>query len=70
MKITMIGSGNVATHMGAALKNAGHRIIQVYSPNMQHAALLAYHIGALAISDLNKIDGDTDLFIMIVWEQI
>lgn len=66
MRITLIGSGNVATHLGAALKNAGHRIVQVYSRNGHNAALLAYHIGAEAINDLNSISTDTDIFIISV----
>jgi len=66
MRITLIGSGNVATHLGAAFKNAGHRIVQVYSRSTQNAALLAYHIGAEAIDDLNNIDASTDIFIVSV----
>src|ERR1700761_8815409 len=66
MRITIIGSGNVATHLAAAFKNAGHRIIQVYSPDMQHAALLAYHVGAEAIDDLTQINPETDIFIIAV----
>lgn len=66
MRITLIGSGNVATHLGAAFKNAGHRIVQVYSPTMQNAALLAYHLGADAIDSLLQINTDTDLFIISV----
>jgi 3-hydroxyisobutyrate dehydrogenase-like beta-hydroxyacid dehydrogenase len=66
MRITLIGSGNVATHLGAAFKNAGHRIVQVYSRNAHNAALLAYHIGAEAIDDLNNIDPNTDIFIISV----
>jgi predicted short-subunit dehydrogenase-like oxidoreductase (DUF2520 family) len=66
MRITIIGSGNVATHMAAALKNAGHRIIQVYSRDLQHASLLAYHVGAGAIDDLQDAVPDTDLFIVSV----
>ena len=64
MRITLIGSGNVATHLAAALKNAGHSIVQVYSRTMQNAALLAYHVKAEAIDDLNAINPDTDLFII------
>jgi predicted short-subunit dehydrogenase-like oxidoreductase (DUF2520 family) len=66
MRITLIGSGNVATHLGAALKNAGHYIVQVYSPDLQHAALLAYHIKAEAIDDLRQINALTDAFIIAV----
>jgi len=66
MRITLIGSGNVATHLGAAFKNAGHKIVQVYSQNEQHSALLAYHIGAEAITDLTQINPKTDVFIIAV----
>jgi len=64
MRVTLIGSGNVATHLAAALKNAGHTIVQVYSRTMQNAALLAYHVKAEAIDDLNAINNYTDLFII------
>ncbi|WP_295771821.1 Rossmann-like and DUF2520 domain-containing protein [uncultured Mucilaginibacter sp.] len=64
MRITLIGSGNVATHLGAALKNAGHYIVQVYSRNQHNANLLAYHLKAEAIDDLTMINTDTDLFII------
>jgi predicted short-subunit dehydrogenase-like oxidoreductase (DUF2520 family) len=66
MRITLIGSGNVATHLAAAFKNAGHRIVQVYSRQMQNAALLAYHVKAEPIDDLILIDPETDLFVIAV----
>lgn len=66
MRITLIGSGNVATHLAAALKNAGHRLAQVYSRNMHNAALLAYHVGASAIDNLADISPETDLFIISI----
>src|ERR1700712_125067 len=66
MRITLIGSGNVATHLGAAFKNAGHRIVQVYSRNAHNAALLSYHIGAEAIDSFDNINLETDIFILAV----
>ncbi|CAN5346524.1 DUF2520 domain-containing protein [soil metagenome] len=66
MRITIIGSGNVATHLAAAFKNAKHRIVQVYSRTLQNAALLAYHVGAEAIDGLEKINKETDMFIISV----
>ena len=66
MRISIIGSGNVATHLAAAFKNAGHRIVQVYSRNMQHAALLAYHVGAQAINRPEDVSSDADLFILAI----
>lgn len=66
MRITIIGSGNVATHLSAAFRNAGHRIVQVYSRNMDNAALLAYHVKAEPIDDLAQIDPETDIFIISI----
>lgn len=66
MNITLIGSGNVATHLAAAFKNAGHKILQVYSPTYQNAALLAYHVGASAIDKLADIDTLADIFVIAV----
>jgi predicted short-subunit dehydrogenase-like oxidoreductase (DUF2520 family) len=66
MRITIIGSGNVATHLAAAFKNAGHVIVQVYSRDLQNASLLAYHVRAEAIDDLNKINPETNLFVIAV----
>ena len=66
MRITIIGSGNVATHMAAAFKNAGHSMIQVYSRNMHKAALLAYHVHATPIDNLADTDANTDIFVIAV----
>jgi predicted short-subunit dehydrogenase-like oxidoreductase (DUF2520 family) len=66
MRITLIGSGNVATHLGAAFKNAGHTIVQVYSRDMKNASLLAYHVKAEAIDHLKNINAETDLFLIAV----
>jgi len=66
MRITIIGSGNVATHLAAALKNAGHKIVQVYSRDMHNAALLAYHVGADAVDRFEDIIPDTDIFIIAI----
>ncbi len=66
MRITIIGSGNVATHLAAAFKNAGHAIVQVYSRDLQNASLLAYHVKAEAIDNLEQINPETDLFVIAV----
>lgn len=66
MRVTMIGSGNVATHFAAAFKNAGHKIVQVYSRHPEHAALLAYHVKAEPIDNLEAISTETDIFVIAV----
>ncbi|MES2487076.1 MAG: Rossmann-like and DUF2520 domain-containing protein [Bacteroidota bacterium] len=70
MRITIIGSGNVATHMAAAFKNAGHKIVQVYSRDMQNAALLAYHVKAEPVDDLQHLNSDTDVFVIAVKDDV
>ena len=66
MRITIIGSGNVATHLAAAFKNAGHNIVQVYSRDLQNAALLAYHVKAEPVDNLQSISPETDIFVIAV----
>src|ERR1700748_2890506 len=66
MRITIVGSGNVATHLAAAFKNAGHNIVQVYSRDIHNASLLAYHVKAEAIDNLKQINPETDLFVIAV----
>ena len=66
MRITIIGSGNVATHLAATFKNAGHSIVQIYSRNLHNALLLAYHVKADAIDNFEQINPETDLFVIAV----
>jgi len=66
MKIVLLGSGNVATHLAKALKSKGEEIVQVYSQNLDNATLLAQSIATEAIDDLNKIKQNGDLYIISV----
>jgi predicted short-subunit dehydrogenase-like oxidoreductase (DUF2520 family) len=64
--IVFIGAGNVATQLGIALKKAGHKIIQVYSPGGSSAGKLARLLGATGCSDLRQISRDGTLYIIAV----
>lgn len=66
MDIVLLGSGNVATHMGSALVRAGHRIKQVYSRTEAHAQALAAVLGAATTADLTAIDPQADVYIIAV----
>lgn len=66
MKIVILGSGNVATHLAKALKAIGEELLQVYSPNLIHAKLLADAVNAQAIDALDKITIQADLYIISV----
>ena len=63
--ITLIGSGNVATHLGLALKENGFNIKQVYSKVLKNAEKLSLILEAEAINKLEKLT-DSDLTILSV----
>lgn len=65
MRITFLGSGNLATHVAQALKRAGEEIVQVYSPNLDHAKELADKVGAEAVSELSELE-QCDVYISVV----
>ena len=68
MKITMIGSGRVATHLALALQHQ-HQIVQVFSRQLAHAEKLAQQLDAQAISSPAQLDPQVDLVIVTVSDQ-
>jgi predicted short-subunit dehydrogenase-like oxidoreductase (DUF2520 family) len=66
MKIVLLGSGNVATHLGTALKAAGHDIAQVYSKTEANARMLAKQLGCVFTTELTELVTDSDLYILSV----
>lgn len=64
--ITIIGSGNVASHIGIALFNKGFSINEVYSPSIEHATLLALLVGAQATNQLNKLNTESDFYLVCI----
>lgn len=66
MDIVILGSGNIATHLGRAFKMAGQNIAQVWSRNNNHAVELADMLAAEAISDMSDLNRSADLYIIAV----
>ncbi len=66
MDIVLLGSGNVASHLGRAFKMAGQNIMQVWSPDIAHATELATEVGSEPISDMEDISHSADLYIISV----
>lgn len=66
MNIICIGSGNVATHLMQALQSAGHHILEVFSRNPESAHALAALVAAKAVTDLNLISKQADLYVIAV----
>lgn len=62
----IIGSGNVATHLGKALKRSGITIDVVYSRSLGHAEQLAGQLGAVPYTDLKLVPSHADLYLIAV----
>ena len=65
-RITLIGAGNVATNIGAALKNKGHIIHQVFSRSHQSAMILGHTFNCDYTTKLSDLSDKTDLIIVAV----
>lgn len=66
MKITFIGSGNIATHLALALYEQGDIIDQVFSPNPAHAALLANRVEAEQVNNIHNLRGNADVYVLAI----
>jgi len=66
MEIVIIGSGNVATALGRKMLAAGHRIVQVYSRNPDHATALAGLLQSNPISSLNALERNAGLTLIAI----
>lgn len=65
-KITMIGAGNVATHLALNLQKKGFVIMQVFSRTEESAKVLAIKTGASYTTRLNELSDESELFIISV----
>lgn len=65
LRISIIGAGNVATHIATALSSKA-KVIQIYTPHMESASRLAGMTGAEAIDDLSMLDTTVDGMIISI----
>ena len=61
MKIAILGSGNVATHLSKAFIKARHPVLQVWSRNNENAINLALEIGADSILSIADLSDEVEL---------
>jgi predicted short-subunit dehydrogenase-like oxidoreductase (DUF2520 family) len=66
MKVTIIGSGNVATVLGKRMLQNGFEITEVYSRKIEHASALAAVLLAKPISNVQQISDDADVYLLAV----
>lgn len=64
--LVIIGSGNVATHMASAFKEAGLDILGIYSRTFEKAQILAENIGVSAFKSIDKIPTHADAYLLAV----
>ena len=64
MKIVLIGAGNLATHLGKALRAAGHDMLQVFSRTMQSAETLASLLDAEPLTDIAQVRDDAAVYLL------
>ena len=66
MKIVILGSGNLATHLSLALKAADCDIVQVFSRTLVHGRALAHQLGCSYTNRTDDIRDDADVYIFSV----
>lgn len=66
MRISIVGAGNVATHLVPKLKIHGHTIVQIFNRKITKARRLAKMVGATAHKDYAEINKKVDLILIIV----
>lgn len=66
MKISFIGSGNLATHLALAFYNCGYTISQVWSRDYSHAQLLAGRVEARPIDQISALNKNADIYILAI----
>lgn len=66
MKVTIIGTGNVATVLGKTILKAGHAIHQVFGRNAAAVKELASALRATPITETKKLDSNIDIFFVAV----
>jgi predicted short-subunit dehydrogenase-like oxidoreductase (DUF2520 family) len=64
MRVVMLGAGNVAYHLVAAFEKDGATISEVYSYTPTHARALAKRCHARAITQIQKVNTQADLYVL------
>lgn len=67
MKVTLIGSGNLATNLGHALCEAKVEILQIYSRTSANAQRLAHELGVQSYCEqISEINTESDVYVVAV----
>lgn len=70
LKISIIGSGNVAWNLAHALDKYGHTIVQVISKHQENAKALAEKFGAYFGTSHSELYGSSDIIFLCVNDDV
>ncbi len=65
-KVVLLGAGNVATHLAAALLKTEYSLCQIYSRTMESARILGMRTGVSYTNDTTTVYPDADYYIFSV----
>jgi predicted short-subunit dehydrogenase-like oxidoreductase (DUF2520 family) len=65
-KLILLGAGNLAWHLGPALRDAGYRILQVFSRTEDHARSLASRLGVEWTTDEGGLNPEAGILLFCV----
>lgn len=69
MKVSIIGAGNVATHLALALKKSGHEIVQIFNRSNDAGKELAHTVAAAYTSDASELL-EADIYLVAVKDDV
>ncbi len=64
--VTLIGAGNVGTHLGKRLRACGFSIVQVFSRELSKAQALAGELDAEAVNELSQVIAHEGLYLLAI----
>ena len=66
MNIVLLGSGNIATHLGNILYRNNFNVFEIYNKHDKSGSILAEKLNAKFINNLSEINKNADLYIISV----
>lgn len=69
-RVVLIGAGNVATHLGIALKSTPWQVVQVYSRTEASALALCDILGVPSVTSMEEVCKDADIYIVAVKDSV
>lgn len=64
VRIVLVGAGNLATHLGRALKSGGCKVVQVFSRTETAAQTLADDLGCPFTTQIEEVTQEADVYIL------